>query len=178
MRTLASLLLLIAPLLAAEPELDYYDSMTHATGKHADAPKAGIRRHSAAGRPGDAAAVSATVTIRITEAMSFEADQPLVFAPWQTVRFVIRNDSGMPHQFALGTANEHQRYRKLLRSNPALRREERENLRLLAPGEEKTLIWLVAPAQALEAACNFPGHYQAGLRLPIQISATEEPHPE
>ncbi len=178
MRTLASLLLLIAPLLAAEPELDYYDSMTHATGKHADAPKSALRRHSAAGRPGDAAAAEARVNIRITEAMTFEADRSLEFTPWQTVHFVINNKSAMPHQFALGTADEHRRYRKLLRSNPGLRREERENLILLAPGEQKHLIWLFAPSAAIEAVCNFPGHYQAGMRLPIRIHAFEEPSPE
>lgn len=133
------------------------------------------------GEPGKAAEVDRVVRVR-ADGLSYELEETR-FRVGETVKFVITNVSGLPHDFTLGNAATQAAHRKEMAEMIAgdgmsgHMDHNDGNAVFLKPGETKALIWKFTRTGQLKYGCNVPGHYEAGMEGPIVVSqAPNEPH--
>ncbi|MFI8479177.1 plastocyanin/azurin family copper-binding protein [Pseudomonas sp. NPDC078700] len=106
----------------------------------------------------------------------------------ETVRFVLKNEGALLHEFNLGSAESHAQHQKEMiamfqRGTLSMNGEQGVNSKahssvgnetvnmahndpnsvLVKPGSSEELIWTFSNATNLEFACNIPGHYQSGM---------------
>ncbi len=94
------------------------------------------------------------------------------FRPGQTYRSVVTNQGLVAHEFMLLPLSS---ARTQAMSMAAMDRTALVTIPLLAPGETRTLDYTFAStpsASQLEIACYLPGHYEAGMRLSVRVSAS------
>jgi len=131
------------------------------------------------GAPGEAARVSRTIEV-IARDIAFDRSTIHV-RPGETVRFVIRNAGQLLHEFNLGTRPMHEQHQDAMREMMqegdlgATRvtsdaHHDHPNSVLLEPGETRELIWRFEHVHDVQAACNVPGHYQAGMHAEIAFT--------
>ncbi len=124
-----------------------------------------------------------------TEGGAFDAEVELVFseyaiaahglefAPGQTVRFHLKNDGELEHEFRL---SNHHRIEEHIASGHEDHGDEEGHhgstgdvVVLLDPGASKT-VDIAFPPEAdtyTVVACLLPGHYEAGMAAPIEFSS-------
>lgn len=141
---------------------------------------------SAIGQPGDAKKADRTIEIRMGD-IFFESKSIDVKAG-ETVRFVLKNEGSLLHEFNLGMAAAHAGHQKEMAAMfqsgmlsatgaqdmsdmghamtgmkmPGMQHDEPNSV-LIEPGATEELIWTFTQATGLEFACNIPGHYQSGM---------------
>jgi uncharacterized cupredoxin-like copper-binding protein len=131
------------------------------------------------GRPGDPARITRTVEVVATDnAFSIKA---LAVRDGETVRFVVRNEGGDPHEFTIGTVAEHAEHRKLMKTmleqmkndghagHSMMPEMAHEGGVWVDPGRTASFVWTFARTANLEFACNIPGHYEDGMTGPIRF---------
>ena len=152
------------------------------------------------GSPGDLSQVNRTVEILLRDNY-FTPDEVYV-QPGDTIRFILKNDGVLVHEFNIGTASMHARHQEemlMFRQHGMLKqksvnRTQIENYsgrgdsmshtdptsELLDPGTSTELVWKFTRAMVLEFACNIPGHYESGMlgafvfsEKPEQVSSVE-----
>jgi len=123
---------------------------------------------SLAGKPGDKANVSRTITVTADDSMRF-THQPFNIKDGETIKFVVTNNGAIPHEFAIGTKDEHTEHGQMMMANPNMHHGPGGNAITIKPGETLPLIWAFENAWQVEVACNIPGHYQAGMHSPVNI---------
>lgn len=124
---------------------------------------------SKAGKPGQESEVDRTVKVEANDNMRFIHD-PLLVSDGETIKFVITNTGAIAHEFSIGTKDEHKAHGKMMMANPEMHHGPGGASITVAPGETETLIWSFAKAGKVEAACNMPGHYQAGMHSPVRFA--------
>lgn len=123
---------------------------------------------SLAGKPGQENDVDRVINVEANDAMRF-VHKPFNIKNGETIRFVISNKGAVPHEFAIGTKDEHMEHGKMMMNNPNMHHGPGGNAITVAPGKTETLIWTFEEAWEVEAACNIPGHYQAGMHSPVRF---------
>lgn len=127
----------------------------------------------AAGKPGQADQVDRVVQVDATDQMRFHADD-WHFQAGETVRFEVTNSGAIEHEFVLdsraGNADHRQSMMDAMASGDGMAHQD-PNAVTLAPGEQASLIWTFTETGQFEAACNIPGHYQAGMHAEVAVSA-------
>lgn len=123
---------------------------------------------SLAGRPGKADEVDRTIKVEANDSMRFIHD-PINVKTGETIKFVITNTGAIPHEFSIGTKDEHSAHGKMMMANPGMHHGPGGSAITIAPGETETLIWFFEEAWEVEAACNIPGHYQSGMHSPVSF---------
>ncbi|WP_028624246.1 cupredoxin domain-containing protein [Pseudomonas sp. Ant30-3] len=139
------------------------------------------------GQPGTAAEVTRTVEVKIGD--NFFGPQNINVKPGETVRFVLRNEGSLLHEFNIGNAAAHAAHQKEMAAMPLYgtlppsghgqamadmkhgsggmkmvgMEHNDPNSILIEPGATKELIWTFSKSTGLEYACNMPGHYQSGM---------------
>jgi len=139
------------------------------------------------GQPGTAAEVTRTVEVKMGDI--FFASKNINVKPGETVRFVLRNEGSLLHEFNIGNAAAHAAHQKEMaamfqngtrtpigsgqsmndmgHSMGGMKMVGMEhndpNSVLIEPGATKELIWTFTKSAGLEFACNVPGHYQSGM---------------
>ncbi|MGI9413718.1 MAG: plastocyanin/azurin family copper-binding protein [Hyphomicrobiales bacterium] len=103
----------------------------------------------------------------------------------ETVRFVLRNSSYIPHDFTIGTLLMQKGRRALIAElSDAGQLEGAEggkagldaaNAVLIMPGETKELIWTFTETRDLEFGCNVPGHYEFGMKGAFLVRPADKP---
>lgn len=118
--------------------------------------------HAAAevGAPGNPASVSRTIRLEAYDT-SFSTSQIKVRAG-ETIRFIIVNESSIPHEFSIASHQEQIAHRAMMRDMPDMTHTE-PNTVTLQPGETKQLIWHFGRGTNIEFACNIPGHAEQGM---------------
>ncbi len=122
------------------------------------------------GKPGDEASVSRVIEVTADDTMHF-THEPLNIKDGETIKFVVANKGAIPHEFAIATKDEHMEHGQMMLNNPNMHHAPGGNVITIQPGETETLIWTFENAWQIEAACNIPGHYQAGMHSPVSIEA-------
>ena len=151
--------------------------------------------HFAFGQPADAAKAERTVEITLGD-MYYEPASVQLKAG-ETVRFVLKNEGSLLHEFSLGNAAQHAEHQKqmlmmqqmgMLGENGIQAMDHSKmghdmagmdhgqmshddpNTVMIPAGKSAELTWTFAKATGLEFACNLPGHYQAGMvgKLDVQ----------
>lgn len=147
--------------------------------------------HAEIGEPGDAA--SATETIEVVMGDNYFEPESITVPAGATVRFVVKNEGGLLHEFNIGTAAMHaamQPEMAMMMEHGMLTDtgmmhdmadmdhsammgmdmdemmaslEGYPNRVLVEPGETKELTWTFTQDTDLEFACNLPGRYDSGM---------------
>lgn len=123
---------------------------------------------SLAGEPGKEVDVTRVIKVAADDTMRF-SHEPFNIKDGETIKFVVTNNGVIPHEFAIGTKDEHTEHGQMMMNNPNMHHGPGGNAITIKPGESKVLIWKFESAWQVEAACNIPGHYQAGMHSPVTI---------
>jgi uncharacterized cupredoxin-like copper-binding protein len=138
------------------------------------------------GQPADAKKADRTIEIRMGDI--FLEPKTIDIKAGETVRFVLKNEGSLLHEFNLGMAAAHAVHQKemaLMFQNGSLyptgakdmsnmdhamsgmkmagMKHDDPNSVLIEPGATEELVWTFTRTTGLEFGCNIPGHYQAGM---------------
>jgi uncharacterized cupredoxin-like copper-binding protein len=122
------------------------------------------------GEPGDDKAQA-----RIIEVSMREGDGKMLFAPdvvtvtkGEQVRFRVKNEGELEHEFVLGTAEEIKEHAEMMRAMPDMKHND-PNAKRLGPKASGDIVWKFTTAGAFEFACLIPGHIEAGMKGKIIV---------
>ncbi|HSV71388.1 MAG TPA: cupredoxin family protein [Methylibium sp.] len=147
--------LILCAALLAHPVVQAHGEKTHA-------PKATvIKEQKAWGIAGDAKAASRTVEFRMSDAMRFSPDR-IELREGETVRFVLRNDGKLLHEFVIGSKAENDAHAALMMKFPDMEHDE-PYMAHVPPGKTGQIVWTFNRAGEFDFACLIAGHYQAGM---------------
>jgi uncharacterized cupredoxin-like copper-binding protein len=157
--------LMLASLLSLSP------APAQAHGDEAHPAKAGpVRKEQKAwGIAGDARAVKRTIEVGMTDQMRFTPDRISV-RQGETVRFVVRNQGQLMHEFVIGTREENDAHAALMMKFPTMEHDE-PYMAHVAAGKRGEIIWTFNRAGEFDFACLIAGHYQAGMVGKVVVSA-------
>lgn len=137
-------------------------------GGHGDDHKGGM----AVGEPGTLAKVDRVIPITMKET----ADGNMIFQPakisvrqGETIRFVVQNKGDLEHEFVLDDPAKVQEHKALMEKFPEMEHDDPNAIRL-APGKRGEVIWRFSNAGSFEFACLIPGHYEMGMKGPVNVS--------
>jgi uncharacterized cupredoxin-like copper-binding protein len=132
----------------------------HSHGNHAHGPQVTF----SAGEPGNPKQRSRDVEITMRE-----SDGKMVFVPNrlevrrnEQVRFVLKNDGVLDHEFMLATVEENAKHAELMQKHPEMSHDDHNGRRLKANGNGE-ILWRFTKRGEFEFACLLPGHYPAGM---------------
>lgn len=149
-----------------------FSTLTFAGPGHSDDHGDDHQDRFAAGRPGTQHAVDRVIRVEASDRMRFNPDDWAI-QPGETVRFVVTNSGQMPHEFVIDTVQGNARHRHAMMDAMAdgvMMAHDDPNAVSVAPGETGELIWTFSEEGTFEAACNIPGHYEAGMNARIDVS--------
>jgi uncharacterized cupredoxin-like copper-binding protein len=124
----------------------------------------GDEKHFSSGEPGKPGAKSRTVEIAVKEGdgtMAYTPDR-IEVKRGEQIRFVIKNDGALKHEFMLATVEENAEHGKLMEKFPDMEHDD-PNGKTLEPGKSAEVLWKFTKAGTFEFACLIPGHHQAGM---------------
>jgi uncharacterized cupredoxin-like copper-binding protein len=139
----------------------------HGTEAHGTTSAPGAREQKDWGIAGDSRAARRTVAIRMTDDMRFLPDRVDV-RRGETLRFVLRNDGRLLHEFVLGTRKELDEHAALMLKHPGMEHDEPWMVHV-GPGRTGEIVWTFNRAGNFEFACLIAGHYQAGMRGRVDV---------
>ena len=135
------------------------------------------------GNPGNAADVSRTITVTMTD--NRYSPKNIEVKKGETIRFVLKNNSDFVHEFNIGTAKMHKAHQKEMMAmmergvlepdrinhakmemdmgNGNTMAHNDPNSALLEPNKSGKIVWKFGRSGNLEFACNVPGHYELGM---------------
>ncbi|NQW54264.1 MAG: cupredoxin family protein, partial [Rhodospirillales bacterium] len=93
--------------------------------------------------------------------MLFQPDKLTVRAGEQ-VRFLLRNNGRIDHEFVVATLEDNLRHMKAMEANPDMRHEE-PNARRLQPKQTGEILWRFTKGGTFDFSCLIPGHREAGM---------------
>jgi len=121
------------------------------------------------GRPGDPGKAVRTVEIGAHDTMRFNHARFKV-KRGETVRIVLRNVGQLPHELVLGDEKSLREHAALMRKFPEMVHAD-PNQVSAAPGKTGEFVWQFTKAGTVHFACLHPGHYEAGMKGTINVSA-------
>lgn len=137
------------------------------------------------GEPAAAAQATRTITV-IMRDNNYEPERITVKAG-EVIKFVIRNEGELLHEFAIGRRADHMAHQKMMAMmldhgmitttsiDPEKMKMDHGGMSmshahgpesgsvLVEPGKSAELVWKFRQADRLEFACTVPGHYEAGM---------------
>lgn len=118
----------------------------------------------AAGEPGNPKKPA-----RIVQVTMGETNGKMVFMPaklevkkGEQVRFVLRNNGELEHEFVLATTAENLKHAEAMKKNPEMEHDD-PNAKRLAPKKTAEIVWKFTKIGEFEYACLIPGHKEAGM---------------
>jgi uncharacterized cupredoxin-like copper-binding protein len=117
-----------------------------------------------AGEPGNA-----TRPARVVQVTMRESDGKMVFVPdrvevkrGEQVRFVLRNNGELDHEFVLATRDENLKHAEAMKTNAEMDHDD-PNAKRLQPKKSGELVWRFTKSGEFEYGCLIPGHREAGM---------------
>lgn len=120
------------------------------------------------GVAGDAKAIKRTIDVGMSDDMRFTPAR-LGVKRGETIRFVLRNNGKLLHEFVIGTRKELDEHAALMVKFPNMEHDE-PYMAHVAPGQTGEIVWNFNRAGAFDFACLIAGHYQAGMIGKIEVS--------
>ena len=121
----------------------------------------------AIGAAGEAAKVTRTVNIDMSDAMRFTPAN-VQAKQGETIRFVVKNSGKVKHEFVLGTAEALKEHYELMKKFPEMEHSD-PNMVTVAPGQTGEVIWQFTKSGKIDFACLQPGHYDAGMKGAVMV---------
>lgn len=122
---------------------------------------------SKSGKPGKASAAKRVVHVAMFDTMRYEPSS-ITVKPGETVKFVVENKGALTHEFGIGTSEEQIKHEEMMKAMPNMKHDD-PNVITVEPGQKKELVWHFTKTGLIEIACHVPGHYPAGMKLPVVI---------
>ena len=120
------------------------------------------------GIAGDAAKATRTINVSMSDAMRFTPDTIDVKAG-ETVKFAIKNDGKIMHEFVLGTKKTLDEHAAMMMKYPEMEHDE-PYMAHVAPGKKGEIVWTFNRPGQFDFACLIAGHYQAGMVGKINVA--------
>ena len=121
------------------------------------------------GIAGDPKAVTRTITEAMLDTMRFSVDK-IEVKQGDTVRFVLKNDGKIMHEFVIGTKQVLEEHAALMVKFPTMEHSE-PYMAHVPPGKTGEIIWTFNKPGNFDFACLIAGHYQAGMIGKITVVA-------
>ncbi|QBP12553.1 plastocyanin/azurin family copper-binding protein [Cupriavidus metallidurans] len=153
----------VAVFLVALPTAFAHDGTDHA--KHGMTKK----EQTAWGVAGDRSSVTRTVEVVMSDDMKFSPSN-ITVKNGETVRFLIKNSGQVLHELVLGTAPVLDEHAKMMMMNPNMAHSEPYMVHV-KPGQSGELVWNFNRPGVFDFACLIAGHYQAGMKGKVVVSA-------
>lgn len=106
---------------------------------------------------------------RVVQVTMTETNGKMVFVPekldvkkGEQVKFVLRNNGELDHEFILATTAENLKHAEAMTKNPDMEHDD-PNGKRLAPKKTGEILWKFSKAGEFEYACLIPGHREAGM---------------
>jgi len=160
---------LIKPLLFAVSMVLVAPAFAHESKDHKKAAGPAKKEQKDWGIAGDAKAAKRTVEVKMLDSMRFSPDR-LEVKQGETVRFVVRNDGQVMHEFVIGTKAENDEHAALMIKFPNMEHDA-PYMAHVAPGKTGEIVWTFNRAGEFDFACLIVGHYQAGMVGKIVVAA-------
>lgn len=144
-------------------------ALAMASGSFASGSHAGGHGTQAVGKPGVAAKATRTVEISMSDAMRYTPSEVQV-RRGETIRFIVTNSGQLQHEFNLGSEADLKAHHAMMMKFPGMEHDE-PNVVSLAPGKTGEVIWQFTDAGTVSFACLVPGHYEAGMKGGVKVSA-------
>ena len=122
----------------------------------------------AIGQPGQAAKVSRTVTIDMTDSMRFTPSD-ITVKQGETIKFIVNNAGKIKHEMVLGTEKELKEHDAVMKKNPEMEHADANQI-TVQPGQSGQIIWQFTKASQVSFACLQPGHFDAGMKGVVNVS--------
>lgn len=104
-----------------------------------------------------------------------EGDGKMLFFPnkvevkkGEQVRFVIRNNGALKHEFTLASIEDNNKHAELMNKYPEMEHDD-PNAKSVEPGKTAEIIWQFSKAGTFEFACLIPGHREAGMHGAVVV---------
>lgn len=117
-----------------------------------------------AGEPGDPKKPA-----RIIQMTANEGSGKMMYIPdrleirrGEQVKFVLRNNGELDHEFVLATTAENVKHAEEMKKNPEMEHDD-PNSKRLAPKKVSEIVWKFSKAGEFEFGCLIPGHREAGM---------------
>lgn len=123
----------------------------------------------AIGQPGKANAVTRTIAVSMSDDMRFSPSDIRVLKG-ETIRFTVTNKGQLRHEFNLGTDADLKAHAEQMKKFPEMEHDE-PHLVSLASGTTGEVIWKFTKAGKVSFACLHAGHYDAGMKGVVNVSA-------
>ncbi len=140
-----------------------------ASGTHDD----GHADTMAVGKPGQAGDENRTVQVSMKET----DDGDMLFEPnsfsvkkGETIRFVVKNDGELEHEFVLDTHKEIMKHKAVMDKFPEMEHDDPNSVRL-EEGKSGEIFWTFSNSGKFEFACLIPGHYESGMKGDIKVAS-------
>ena len=137
---------------------------THASG-HDDS-------DAAIGVPGKAAKVTRTIAVDMTDNMHFTPER-ITVNQGETIRFRVRNSGKIKHELVLGSKKELEEHYKAMMKFPEMEHAD-ENMITLAPAKSGEIVWKFTKSGRVDFACLQPGHFDAGMKGQVMVTAKKK----
>jgi uncharacterized cupredoxin-like copper-binding protein len=118
--------------------------------------------------------VRRTVIVDLDDRMRFTPSSVEV-QEGDTIRFVLRNQGKMRHEWVLGTDAGLKQHAELMRRQPGMEHDELHMVHL-DPGQTDELVWTFNRVGRFGFACLIPGHFEAGMAGSVVV-APRAPRP-
>ena len=109
-----------------------------------------------------------TIRFSMSDRMRFVPDR-ITVREGDTVRFVLKNNGKLMHEFVLGTREELDAHAALMKKFPKMEHDE-PYMAHVGPGKTGEIVWTFNRAGTFEFACLIPGHYQAGMVGTVEVT--------
>ena len=141
----------------------------HGDTDHAQKPAAVKKEQKDWGIAGDPRAATRTIEVKMLDAMRFSPDR-IDVRQGETVRFVVRNDGRVMHEFVIGTKQHNDEHAAMMMKFPNMEHDE-PYMAHVAPGRTGAIVWTFNRPGEFDFACLIAGHYQAGMIGKIKVAA-------
>jgi uncharacterized cupredoxin-like copper-binding protein/Cu/Ag efflux protein CusF len=144
-------------------------AIAHGNQAHGKAAHAVKKEQKDWGIAGDAKKIKRTIQIRMLDTMRFSPEK-ITVKQGETIKFVIKNTGAVLHEFVIGTKKENEEHAALMLKFPNMEHSE-PYMAHVPPGKTGQIVWTFNQPGEFEFACLIAGHYQAGMRGSITLSA-------
>ena len=141
----------------------------HGDVTHAKPASSVKKEQKAWGIAGDVKAAKRTINVTMLDTMRFSPDKINV-KQGETINIVIKNAGAMLHEFVIGTPKELEEHAALMVKFPDMEHDEPYMAHVPA-GKTGRIVWTFNQAGEFDFACLIAGHFTAGMRGKIIVSA-------
>ena len=106
---------------------------------------------------------------RVVQVVMREGDGKMLFIPdrvevkrGEQIRFVLRNNGELEHEFVLATADENIKHAEQMKKHPDMEHDD-PNAKRVKPKKRDQLVWRFTKRGTFEFGCLIPGHREAGM---------------